>query len=308
MIFTKKITIESFCSLFHCELNDLPDNFESDFQSLNTNYRAASKSDVEKYVLELLRRANLPYRKTAEDNLTVWEKGWSENLETFEKNFSEESLKPKYFRPHRFFRYNKTIIMPENQNIEYDLFVMARYYLFNRYLSRFKNIYELGCGSCQNLFMLAKLFSDKRIIGLDWAGASKKIADLIRKKYYTNVDAYIFNMIEPSLEFELKDCSVVFSIHSLEQLGKNYNKLLSFLLKQKPTMVIHYEPIIELYDEDNLYDFLAIFYSKKRKYLSNYLNRLRVLAQKGRIELIEELRPYIGGIYHEASLIIWRPL
>lgn len=309
MSYRKKITSGDFCRLFHSKPDELPTDFQERFDSVNTNFRSSEKADIEEYILEILEKINSPFiTRNRDENLKAWEKGWNENLEEFQSGFFEKNLKPKYFRPSKFFRYNKKIIIPENEQLEYDLFNVVRYYLFRKYFSRYDSVYELGAGSCQNVLTLAKLFPNKKIYGLDWANSSNKIANIIGTKMNRNVKGVSFDLTDPSEQMEVEDNSIVFSIHSLEQLGTSHGKLLSFLLERKPSLVLNYEPIVELYDESNVYDYLAIIYSKKRNYLSGYLVELRKLANSGKIEIIEERRPYIGGIYHEASLVVWKPL
>ena len=101
--------------------------------------------------------------------------------------------------------------------------------------------------------------------------------------------------------------SAVITIHALEQLGRAYEKLLGWLLSSRPGLVINYEPVQEFYAEDNLLDYLALMYSRKRGYLTGLLTALRRLEGQGRIEILGAWRPYLGGVIHEASLIIWRP-
>ena len=309
MAYEKRITVKSFCQLFRCSQSDLPDGFQERLALINTNYETVTVSDIEQYFLEILDRINSPFiRRSREENLAVWEKGWADNLKAFQNDLSEEHLKPKYFRPSRFFRYNKTIIIPENPHIEYDLFTLIRYFLFEKYFKNYSTLYELGCGSCQNILMLSGLFPDKKYVGLDWSNASLKIAALIAKKNNVSIQGYVLDMFNPNNGLKIEKNSLLFSIHALEQLGKDHSQIISFILDQKPALVIHYEPITEFYDKSNLYDYLALMYSTKRGYLSGYFKALRELAEDGRIEIIEAYRPYIGGVYHESSLIVWRPL
>lgn len=305
----KKLCIDSFCHSFQCSMEQLPEGIPEKLASINSNFRLPNQSELEQYILEILERINATdsYRNQ-QDNLIAWETGWSENLADFMRDHSEEHLRPKYFRASRFFRYNKTIVVPENLNIEFDLFSVAREFLFKHYFSQFDHFYELGCGSGQNIFFLSQLFPDKKIFGLDWSEASIKIVDLIGRTFGRNVKGILFDMINPSAASVFKKNSVFFSIHALEQIGKSHGKLLEFLLEQKPALVLHYEPILELYDTNNLYDYLAIMYSQKRGYLSGYLTALRELEACGKIEIMMAHRPCIGGVYHEASVIIWRPV
>ena len=309
MTHKKAITIEAFCQLFRCNQSDLPDGLQNKLASINTNYKLATKADIEHYILKILNKINSnSIQRNREENLATWEKGWAENLQAFKSSLSEAHLRPKYFRPSRFFRYNKTIVIPENPNLEHDLFTVVRYFLFRKYFEDFDNIYELGCGSCQNILLLAGLFPKKSYMGLDWSSASKKICDVIAEKKDVKVCGKVFDMLEPNHNLTIEKNSLVFSIHALEQLGEKHSQLISFLRHSKPALIIHYEPIMEFYDMDNLYDNLALMYSKKRDYLSGYMTQLRRLARKGKVEILEASRPYIGGVYHEASLIVWKPL
>jgi len=143
---------------------------------------------------------------------------------------------------------------------------------------------------------------------MDWTNASARIAELLSKSQNGNIEGIVFDMMNPSSYIALKPHSAVFTIHALEQLGKKHEKLLSFIMAAKPDIVVHYEPIVEFYDQDNLLDYLAILYSRKRNYLSGFWTALCKLQEQNRIEILESRRPYPGGVIHEASLIAWRPL
>jgi len=94
----------------------------------------------------------------------------------------------------------------------------------------------------------------------------------------------------------------------LEQTGRAYESFLQFLLEASPTLCVHVEPICEWYDENNLIDYVAIKFHKKRKYWENFPNRLRELEDEGKVEIFKMKRPYFGSLYLEGySQIIWRP-
>jgi len=310
MVRKQKITGADFLRMFDCHRDELPEQFLSGLNRVDTGYREASPAEFEEYLLNVLKRINSPeIIRTKEENLEAFEKGWGENLESIiSDKISMESLKPKYFRGSKFLRYNNTLIVTDNLDLEYDLFTLARYLLFTKYLSSSQDIYEFGCGSCPNLLMLSEMFPSKRLYGLDWTNASARIAELLSKSQNVNIEGIVFDMMNPSSDIALKPHSAVFTIHSLEQLGKEHEKLLSFIMAAKPDIVFHYEPILEFYDQDNLLDYLAIFYSQKRNYLSGFWTALCRLQEQNRIEILKSKRPYLGGVIHEASLIAWRPL
>jgi hypothetical protein len=310
MVEKQRIAGDDFLRMFDCHLDELPEQLLSGLSHINTEYREANLVDFEEYVLYVLRLINLPdITRTKEENLEAFEKGWGENLESISPgNISLESLKPKYFRGSKFLRYSKKLIITDNLDLEYDLFTLARYLIFNKYLSKAEDIYEFGCGSCQNLLMLSEIFPSKRLYGLDWTNASTRIAGLLSESQNRNIAGIVFDMMAPSPDIVLKPHSAVFTVHALEQLGREYEKLLSFIMTAKPDIVFHYEPIVEFYDHDNLLDYLAVLYSQKRNYLSGFWTALCKLQEQNRIEILESRRPYLGGVIHEASLIAWRPL
>jgi hypothetical protein len=310
MVEKHKITGDDFLRMFDCHLDELPEQLISGLSHINTEYREANLVDFEEYVLYVLRLINLPdITRTKEENLEAFEKGWGENLESIiSDKISFESLKPKYFRGSKFLRYGKKLIVTDNLDLEYDLFTLARYLIFNKYLSKAEDIYEFGCGSCQNLLMLSEMFPSKRLYGFDWTNASVRIAEMLGKSRDRKIEGYVFDMMNPSSKIVLKPHSTVFTIHSLEQLGKEHEGLLSFILASRPDIIMHYEPIMEFYDQDNLLDYLALLYSQKRNYLSGFWTALCKLQEQNKIEILKSIRPYLGGIIHEASLIVWRPL
>lgn len=305
----KKIKVEEFLKAFRCDGKGLPQDFFRKFSRINTCYREATGSELKSYILDLLGRIrSSELRRTKAKNRAAFENGWKDNLEKIrKKGVSFDSLKQGYFRGSRYFRYDNRLIIPDNRQLEYELFTMTRYLIFRRYLRHYPSIYELGCGSCQNLLLLRRLFPDKEIIGLDFTSTSSQIAAHIRKTDKDSFIVYRFDMLHPDKSLKILPGSAVFSIHSLEQLGRGHNRITDFILKSAPGIVVNYEPITEFYNGSNLLDHLAFMYSKHRGYLEGYLTRLHLLKKQGKIKILTEFRPYVGGVVHESSLVAWRP-
>lgn len=305
----KKIFQDDFLRMLRCSASVLPGQFFREFRNTDTAFKYAGREELDEYILYVLKKMERPdIRRTKEENLQIFEKGWMDNLRLVRaRGLTRENLRPKYFRRNKFLRFKGRIIVSENLDLEYKLFVLARHVIFAKYLSPFKTVYEFGCGSCQNLYMLSNLYPDKELCGLDFTRASSGIADYIGKSLKRNIRGILFDMQKPKKETKLKSGSAVFTIHALEQLGRDYEGLISFIIKSQPAIVVHYEPIMELYDQGNLLDYLAVFYSKQRNYLDGFLTYLRKLKNKGKIEILEAYRPYLGGVIHESSLVIWRP-
>lgn len=301
-----KIGSDEFCRMFDCKLDNVP----MDINQIDTTYRHANIDEFQEYMLYVLRKMEqYDTIRTIDKSLEAFERGWKENLNMLiDGNDLHLSLKPKYFRPNKFLRYNNGLIVSNNLDLEYNLFTIARHVIFTKYLYPFDNIYELGCGSCQNLLSLSELFPSKKLFGFDWTTSSVGIAKQLANTLNRNIYGTILDMTKPSIDITLEHGSAVITIHSLEQIGKQYDELLSFIIRSKPGIVIHYEPMIEFYNDNNLLDYIAMLYNQKRNYLSGFYKELCSLEKQCKIEILEAKRPYLGGIIHESSLIVWRPV
>ncbi len=305
-----RIDEKDFMRMFDCASEQLPGQFYEKLKETDTRYHFATRAELEEYLSLTLRRLESPgITRTLEENHEVWENGWQENLQqTLEENGSMRSLTPRYYRQTKFLRYSQDLAVSGNLNLEHDLFTLARYAIFSKYLQPYENLYEIGCGSCQNLLILSDMFPEKKLHGLDWARPSVQIAEYLASSQGRKISGSIFDMITCQPAPEIEPHSAVLTIHAVEQIGTQHSKLLSFLLAAKPEIVVHYEPTTEFYDLDNFLDYLAFSYSRKRNYLSGFWPALCQLRDQGKIEILEARRPQLGGVFHEASVIVWRPI
>jgi hypothetical protein len=101
----------------------------------------------------------------------------------------------------------------------------------------------------------------------------------------------------------------VYTVASLEQVGLEFKKFVDYLLKNKPKLCVHVEPVAELLDNSNLLDYLSVKYFEKRNYLRGFLTYLRQLEKQGKIRILKARRTYIGSLFIEGySVIIWTPV
>jgi len=285
------------------------DDVAADAARQNLSYRPARAAEIEAWATMVLERMRLPRaRRTAEENQQAFEQGWRENLElALAGGVSAESLRPRYFRPTPFLRYRRGLIVSGNEHLEYALFTLVRRLVFRRFLADCTAVREFGCGSCGNLLLLGEMFPQLRLHALDWARSSVEIASLLAKRTGLSLTGDTFDMRRPGAAEPLAADTAILTVHALEQLGGDFQPLIDHFLASRPCRVVHLEPIMELYDPDNLYDHLAVEYSRRRGYLEGYLPALERLAAEGRIEIIKAVRPGIGGVIHEASLVVWEP-
>jgi len=300
---------KQFAGLFGCRPSDLQPDVRSVLHDIDARYRTPDACEYLDYVGEYfgnLQRREI--RRTARRNREIWLAGWRENLQIVErKGASLETCRPRYFRKSRFLRLRRGIVVSPNPMLEYDLFEAARRHIFHSWLEPFKHVHELGCGSGSNLFLLSEMFPEKEIAGYDWVVPPVEIAREIGRQKGRKVRGVMLNMLRPGNKLRLGRDSAVVTVHAMEQLGTSHEPIIHALIKARPGLVVNYEPIIELYDDRNVFDSMAIWYTRVRNYLAGYLTRLRELEKRKKIEIVECHRPGLGGVYHEASLVVWRP-
>lgn len=288
----------------------LPTGFEDDLAALDSRHRDATPAEREAYVLMLLKRMAEPSsRRTPEENLAAWERGWSENLALIERDgVTEASLTPRYNRPKRYLRCEGRLLVCENPHLEHALFRHMRAIVFERWLRPFDGVIEIGCGSGQNVLALAKAFPEKRIGGFDWTAASNRIVARIGEAVGRPIEARRFDVTAPPDDLTLAPSTALLTVHALEQIGERHDGFVDFVLRARPALVVNVEPVLELYDHDDLLDYLAWSYSVRRDYLAGYYTRLRQLEGEGRVEIVALQRTRLGGEIHEGNtLLIWRP-
>ncbi len=307
----QRVVPEVFSSLFPRESKDgLHPSTLAALASVDSRFRPATREEYDRMLLryfDLLHRSRLA--RSTPQNHAAWLRGWAENLREIEtRDPSAASCKPRYHRDDTFLRWKKDLAVSPNPQIGYDLYVAARHQLFRYWLGDCASIHELGSGSGDNLWLLQELFPGKRLRGYDWVEPAVKIANLIGSHTGNDVAGTHLDFLEPPERLSLGENAAVISVHSLEQVDIRFGPVLETLLRSKPSLVFHYEPIVEYYDNDRPLDYLARWYTEKRGYLRGLIGALRHLQDEGRIEILHEHRPGLGGSLHEASVVVWRPL
>ena len=307
---TYDITVEDFARSFDTNVKDIPDECKELIAKTDFKYRIIEGEERDKVILDVLKKIETDEQKIgAPERQNIWEKGWSENLEEFIKSNGDlTKLIPKFIRPNQVIRFNQKYIIPSNPNFELDYFSVFRLWIFKKYLKKFDNIYEFGCGTGFNLVVLVQMYPEKNIYGLDFVSSSIDLVNKISEIYGWNISGHFFDMISPDEEFKIKNNSAVFTFGSVEQLASKFEGFLQYLLKNKPMLCIHMEPTVELYDENDLIDYLAAKFHKKRGYTQNFLPHLKELEDEGKIDILKVKRLFFGSKYMEGfSYMIWKP-
>lgn len=277
---------------------------------LNTLKLKCSKviaKEAEKINLNLLERIiSNKFSKSGKKKIQIWEKGWQENLKEINKG-STNSILPKYYRKNnRIFRIKGFLVYSKNFKFDAELQELVHLSILNTFARKIENIYEFGAGSGNVITRLMQAYGSKyKYYASDWAYNSIKIL----KKIIVNnirIKTFKFDFFKPNNSIVIENNSLVITNGALEQTGINFKKFILYLLKQKPELVVNFEPISEFYTNDNLNDYILNLYSKKRNYLEGYFSYLKYLEKKKKIKIIK-YRRVAGGLGAETfSYIVWK--
>jgi SAM-dependent methyltransferase len=244
-----------------------------------------------------------------------WEAGWGENLANLasaESSDVEFELLPKYFGKSNFVRIGGVhVSSPSSDKLESELLsvLVDSLVLFVKQTYLAESVYEFGCGTGHHLVRLRRIMPEAKLVGLDWAESSQKIlAQISRNLKDPALVGENFDFFSPNTNLVVNDRSIFLTVASLEQVGHSFGPFLDFVLKAKPSVVVHVEPIEELLGVSREEE-LSKVYFKKRGYLTGYLSALLELEAKGQLRIVAAERTGLGSLFIEGySVIVWEPI
>jgi SAM-dependent methyltransferase len=307
---TYLLTVEDFARAFAVSPEDIPEECQKFIRSTNYRYVVVDGSEKEQLMLEILAKTDADQQViAAPERENAWNKGWEENLNEFiESGYDLKKLVPRFIRPNQYYRLFGNYVKAENIEFELDFVKALRLWLFSTYFKDYGTIYEFGCGTGHNLAELAHMFPDKSLVGLDFVPSSCQLVGKLGTALGHNITGKLFNMIDPDMSYRLCSDSLVFTFGVIEQLGGKFYRFLDYILDNSPGLCVHIEPIAELYDQKNIFDYLAARFHDKRGYTKGYLPFIQQLEQEGKLEILKTKRTGFGSLMMEGySLIIWRP-
>ena len=304
----KKITRKEFDLMVNDKVSDFIAKKISEAELIYSTITEKERDEVILKIISVLLDDSLPF--SGKHRFKQWEKGWRENLDGYLENQDDKFLVPKYFGKYDIVRVNGQFVRVASPNFETNIISAITYWVADKYLREFKNLFEFGCGPGYNLLKLREINSKADIWGLDWVKSSQNTIKHIAIRHNDkHLFAYKFDYFNPNYSFKLPPKSAVLTVASLEQTGQNYKKFVEYLLKNKPEICVHIEPIAELRDPKTLPDYLSIEYFKKRKYIKGFLDYLRKLESRGKIKIIKAQRTNSGSMFVDGhSLIVWKPI
>jgi len=298
---------QDIARLFNDKLSDYVKDKISKYKLIYSPLEKEEEEQVIIKIIDTLLDQFLVY--SGPHRLKQWEKGWGQNLAELNKEKTTDAIFPHYHGKYEINRLNQKFVRGVSPNYERNMLYVILDYVFDKYLREAENIYEFGCGTGHNLLKAREVNPSANFFGLDWAKSSQKILkQMADTGLARNIKGYNFDFFKPDAKIKLADNSAVYTAAALEQTGSNYKAFVSYLLKNKPSICVHIEPIAELLDEKSLIDNLSIKYFRKRKYLNGYLDYLKKLEKENKIQILEAKRTYIGSLYIEGySIIAWKP-
>jgi len=303
-----KLTTKDFASMLREDESFFSKASFSGIEKAGFEYDKVTGNDRDQIILDILNRIDSPDLKVCGPHRRdEWDEGWAENLRDFSATADIDELAPRYFRVSQTLRIKRSYVLPQTPNFLRTFHALFCRIIFERYFSEMSAIWEFGCGTGHNLLLAAEVMPGKPLTGLDWAASSVALVENLRE--YGNISGRLFDMFSPDFGLPVPENSAFLTVHAMEQLGKGYGPFLDFILIKKPSRCVHIEPVVELYEETNLLDYLAAKYHRRRGYLEDFLPALYRLQENGKIEIEKVARSFVGSVYDEGySLIVWRPL
>ena len=303
-----RITSDDFSQVLQ---DNLSEQLRLKIDQAGLAYELLTAEERDQCILTIIRTLQSPsIVKTGSHRLADWEKGWTENLDAIKSAGCLDSLIPRYFGKHEYARWKQKFVRAKTEGFDYKMLTILVEWMLDRYMKNVDNIYEFGCGPGYHLAFARSCNPLARLVGLDWAASSQAIiSNVINKGFLSNLEGRNFDFFNPDYTLDIPPNTGIYTVAALEQIGPDSEAFIQFLLKKRPAICAHIEPIDELLDENNLVDSLSIFYFRKRNYLHRFLPRLQELEKEGRIVIHNQQRTYTGSLFIEGhSLIAWSPV
>ena len=305
---TKSLTADDFSEVLQ---DPLSEQLRRKIDRLELCYEKLTVEERDQCILTIVNALQSPNLiKTGSHRLADWEKGWAENLNSIESANNLDALIPHYFGKHEHVRWKQEIVRAKTKGFDYLVLTVLVEWMLEKFMKPVDNIYEFGCGPGYHLARARALNPHAKLIGLDWAKSSQAIlANVADKGLLSNVEGRNFDFFHPDYNLNVPPNTGIYTVAALEQIGSDIEPFIQFLLKKKPAICVHIEPIDELLDDRNLVDRLSQLYFRKRNYLKGFLPRLQKLEHEGRIVIHNQQRTYTGSFFIEGhSLIAWSPI
>ena len=233
---------------------------------------------------------------------SIWNSAWQDVYDAGLNHPSYLDNANLHLHGEQIYRWNKKYITTSNPLLEKQYHDAMVVNIAKNYFTNLDSVIEFGCGTGHNLKTIQEILPNLRLSGSDFTNSSLAMLDRI------GIDGFFFDMIQDDLNkipTEIGKCSNmgVLTVGSMEQIGSEWNNFFNVLLELNPTVCVHVEPFVELYEKGNPVDDLAIQYHHGRGDLKGFLP---FLQNNNSIHLCE--RTTFGNCFNEGYMVvIWKP-
>ena len=304
-----KLTIKDLAEMLGTKEENLGQNCLNFYNTLDMSYEILEGDVERKLILDVLKKIDQDKQIIgAQERTQVWQDGWNENLVDFKNSKERESITPKFIRPNNVVRIKGKFCQPSNEFFERDFAKIIQLHLYDKLITEdITEVHEFGCGSGFNLINLSEVNSKVSLHGSDFVESSVDLIKELADHYRLHMNSRVFDMLVPDYKYQIGENSCVFTHGAIEQLASKYENFMNFLILKKPKVCFHIEPVCEVYDTDDLFDYLQFKFHKKRGYTSGLLPFLKEKQQNGEIKDLFYKRVTFGSKFMEGYTIIsWK--
>lgn len=303
----KRLSVKDIEACFDTPVSEY---VHDEIKKYDFSYHDIDFAEYQRLMIFCLESLKKDFKETGSHRQDVWQSGWSENWQKFSLSKDLNDLSPVYYRSNtdKALRFNGKLIRPVNPKFEQNMQKVVISWLTDVYMRDVDSIYEFGCGTGKNFLSMKPINPDAKLIGADWTPVTGKILTELRNNAGLKCEFSLFDFFNPDKNLKIQPNSAVMTVTALEQVGKNFDEFLMYLLDNDPKICIHVEPIIEFLEpSSNLLDYCMYHYMKKRNYLDGFYEKLRSLESDNIIEIISANRVKFGGFWTEGlSTIVWK--
>ena len=260
-------------------------------------------------MLNVLKRID-GFQQVGAHRAGIWRMAWEDVATRYRESGGQPaSLEPHFIGGTPIVRLRGNYAQPVDPRFELNFFRVLRAWLFRRFITpEVRVVHEFGAGSGYNMVALAGMRPDLQLHCWDWAETAVDLVRQVSVDHNLPLASGRFDFFDPAPNMELEADSVVFTFCALEQVGARFNTFIDWLVTQRPRLVIHMEPVEEFYDDQDLFDYMALKYHRHRGYLTGLQPHLASLAAAGKAVIHHQRRLGLGSLFHEGfNLLVWSP-
>ena len=231
------------------------------------------------------------------------DKSKKKNIRLVDEEFYEKKILIYFKKKYKFLPFSKI------KDIQ------AKIYFSNmkNFFYKNNNIVEIGAGYGSMLFrlMLYKKINHNFFYHLDYSPNALKIAKKIKKNNnFKNLKIGLCDLYSGKAKIKIPQRSLIYTSYCLHYGKKLNDKFMKYLISLKPKFVFHFEPIFELYKNDNNVKSKYIKkYFRMNDYSINLLSIIKKYKTKKKIKIIKIKKHLISpNIFLPLSLVIWKPI